>query len=385
MPPAERTSWFALKMVNGVGPVSFRELVDALGSPHAVFNASYAELLAVPGINKKTAMGIKNFSQWKSAEKQVEMLQQNDVEVVTYKDECYPQELSYIYDAPPLLFVRGKLAANAVGIALVGSRRASEYGLQITNRIACQLAQKGITIVSGLALGIDAAAHQGAIAGRGKTVAVIGCGLDVIYPLENKRLFHKIPESGGAIVSEYFFGTPPNKENFPIRNRVISGMSLGVVVVEATDKSGSLITANIAAEQGREVFAVPGPIDSRGSRGTHLMLKKGAKLVESVEDIIEEILPQIDKKRIMGEKGGEMQPAAALPNSVKRQQQKLPLEASEEKLLSLIGREKKSLDEVVREAQVPAKDVLSTLAVMEIKGLIKQLPGKMFVIGEENE
>ncbi|MCX5854240.1 MAG: DNA-processing protein DprA, partial [Deltaproteobacteria bacterium] len=296
--------WIALKSIEGVGNVGFKNLVDALGSPRDVFNASTQTLKVIPGIGHKTAAHIKDFNNWQFADKECKLAEQMKVIIVSYRDPLYPKNLLNIYDFPVLLYVKGVLKEDDINIAVVGSRMASTYGKFSTERICRELALKGITIVSGLARGIDSAAHRGAVAGKGRTIAVLGCGLDIVYPPENEKLFMEIVEKG-AVITEFPFGVPPNAPNFPSRNRIISGMSLGVVVVEAGEKSGSLITARMALEQGREVFAVPGSIDSAGSRGTHLLIKQGAKLIESVDDILDEILPQIDgyfQKPVPGDK-----------------------------------------------------------------------------------
>jgi len=288
--------WIALKSVPGLGNVGYRQLVDALGSPRDVFHTSLYRLKAMPGIGELTARQILDFRQWDQAEKEFGLLDKNRAFIITYQDAQYPGNLLNIYDFPPFLYVKGTLAREDIPVAVVGSRLASPYGRFTTERLCRELALSGITVVSGLARGIDAAAHRGALSGHGRTIAVLGCGLDIIYPPENVRLYEAIPDQG-ALVSEYPFGASPHKHNFPARNRLISGISYGVVVVEAGEKSGSLITARFALEQGREVFAVPGAIDSAGSRGTHKLIRDGARLIESAKEIIAEILPQIARVR----------------------------------------------------------------------------------------
>jgi DNA processing protein len=289
----DRKYWIALKSIEGVGSVGFKNLVDAFGHPKKVFNASRETLTAVPGIGHKTAANVKDFNGWHKTEEELELLKKYDARLITYQDPLYPRSLLNIYDFPPFLYTKGLLQEDDVNIAVVGSRMASTYGKFSTERLCRELAINGITVVSGLARGIDSAAHKGALAGKGRTIAVLGCGLDTIYPPENQRLYEEIVTKG-AVITEYSFGTPPSASNFPARNRIISGVSLGVVVVEANEKSGSLITAKLALEQGREVFAVPGSIDSAGSRGTHKLIKQGAKLIENVYDILDEILPQVE-------------------------------------------------------------------------------------------
>jgi len=266
--------WIALRAVEEVGCVGYRALLAAFSSPRAVFSAPARSLQTVSGIGPKTADHIRSFSNWRMAEREVTLAAKHGVAVVTCEDPRYPRNLLNIYDYPPFLYVKGSLVSDEVCVAIVGSRLASVYGRYVTEKISRELALKGLTVVSGLARGIDAAAHRGALAGKGRTIAVLGCGLDVVYPPENEELAQAIA-ANGALVTEFPFGTPPNAPNFPSRNRIISGLSLGVVVVEAGEKSGSLITARIAAEQGRSVFAVPGAIEAAGSRGTNRLIKQG--------------------------------------------------------------------------------------------------------------
>jgi len=386
--------WFALRMVDGIGAVSYRALLDSFGSPRQVFAAPLETIMAISGISKKIAYQIKHFEGWERAEKEAKRLADSDVKLVTILDADYPPRLLDIYDAPPFLFVKGELLPDEICLAVVGSRLASEYGKHITHKLAFALAQCGITIVSGLARGVDAAAHRGALAGKGRTIAVLGCGIDVVYPLENRALFEKIPVNG-ALVSEYFFGVSPSKENFPLRNRIISGISLGVLVTEATDKSGSLITTNFAAEQGREVFATPGPIDSQTSRGTHLLLKNGAKLVESVEDIMEEIAPQIGnsnnrpaachfayRKSFSASLPMAESPRVVIPEKAPLFAASAETEELDVRILAMLAKGKMSLEEIAQASNAPIKDALGVLSLLEIRGLVKQLPGKIFIIEE---
>jgi DNA processing protein len=266
---------------------------------------------------------------------------------------------------------------------MVGSRLASVYGRYVTEKISRELALKGITIVSGLARGIDAAAHRGALAGKGRTIAVLGCGLDVVYPAENEELAQAVAACG-ALVTEFPFGTPPNAPNFPSRNRIISGLSFGVVVVEAGEKSGSLITARIAAEQGRSVFAVPGSIESAGSRGTNRLIKQGAKLIEDVEDILEEILPQAGMPPAIPQASSHLlspDGTGSHPNSTApaRQQKIDGLGDPERKLLLLIPHDPVGIDQLITASGLTPQEVLNCLLVLELGGFVRQLPGKMFI------
>jgi DNA processing protein len=378
--------WIALKSVEEVGCVGFRNLLAAFSSPRMVFAAPAPTLQAIPGIGAKTANYIRSFSDWQTAEREVARAQALSVAIVTCQDPFYPKNLLNIYDYPPYLYVKGTLKPEEIAVAVVGSRIASVYGRFVTEKLSRELALKGITVVSGLARGIDAAAHRGALSGRGRTIAVLGCGLDLVYPPENEALAADIAAQG-ALVTEFPFGTPPNAPNFPARNRIISGISLGVLVVEAGEKSGSLITARIAAEQGRSVFAVPGAIESAGSRGTHRLIKQGAKLVENVEDILEEILPQTGVLSRHTEPLPKLTTTEAIP---------LPMESAtgtpaacieglgdtEKALLTLISRKPIEIDTLITVSGLAPREVQSGLLILELAGHIRQLPGKLFLLKE---
>lgn len=362
----------ALKRIEGLGSLGIRNLMDHFHDPELVFNASFEELTRVAGIGEKTASEILSFRKWDEINEELTLLEKLGVNVIPYWDEDYPELLKNIYDYPPFLYVKGQLSKEDICVAIVGSRQASTYGKFTTEKLARELALKGITITSGMARGIDSAAHYGALSVNGRTIAVLGSGIDVIYPPENKELYHKIAESG-AVISEYPPGTPPIANHFPARNRIISGLSYGVVVVEASDKSGSLITARLALEQGREVFAVPGDINHPGSRGTNKLIKQGAKLVQHVDDILDEILPQIIKlpaqqKKIEIEKREdtkEMPPG---------------LDEAERKVVSLLSKEKPvNVDTIIQKSGLGANEALNALLILELKGLIRQLPGKRYI------
>jgi DNA processing protein len=374
--------WIALKSIDGVGSVGFKNLVDAFGHPRNVFNASLKTLTVIPGIGPKIAANIKDFNSWHNTEEELERLKNYDASLITHQDSLYPRSLLNIYDFPPFLYVKGRLKEDDVNIAVVGSRMASTYGKFSTERLCRELAINGITVVSGMARGIDSAAHKGALAGKGRTIAVLGCGLDTVYPPENQELYEEIV-SKGAVITEYPFGTPPSGSNFPARNRIISGISLGVVVVEANEKSGSLITAKLALEQGREVFAVPGSIDSAGSRGTHKLIKQGAKLIENVRDILDEILPQVEmrskddrpKESILQQGNGEE----------KRPEQRTvagELTDTEKSILQSISSKALDIDSIITSTGLKPNEVLNILLTLELRGIIKQLPGKKFMFKE---
>jgi len=369
--------WIALRWVEGVGHVGFKALLSAFGSPREVFDAPFSMIKAVPGIGAKSARQIKDFADWEKVEKEMECAQQVGVRIVTLQNPLYPPRLACIYDNPAYLYVKGNLKDDDINIAFVGSRTASAHGLYTTERLCRELALRGATIVSGMARGIDSAAHRGALAGRGRTIAVLGCGLDIVYPPENEKLFNDIT-ANGAVISEFPFGAPPNAPNFPARNRIISGLSLGVVVVEAGEKSGSLITARIALEQGREVFAVPGSIDVSGSRGTNKLIKQGAKLIENIDDILEEILPQAG--RTPASVKTQASRAGADVSPTKRETVSETAWTENEKMLwQALSQKPVHIDQIITSTGRTAAEVLGSLLSLELKGVIEQRPGKIYV------
>ena len=362
--------WIALKSIPGVGNVTFPALVDRFGSLRAIFSTPAPQLAATPGISKKAASAISCFSDWDKIKLDLDRMVKADIQIITYLDDLYPAKLLNIYDRPAFIYVKGTLTKDEINIAMVGSRQASTYGKYTTEKISRGLSIKGVTIVSGLARGIDSAAHRGAITGQGRTIAVMGSGLDVIYPPENKKLYTEIVQNG-AVISEYAPGTPPLASNFPARNRIISGMSYGVVVVEAGEKSGSLITARLALEQGREVFAVPGSIDSTGARGTNKLIKQGAKLIENIDDILEDILPQIEKAPPPAIASVKSSIAIEPPITAK-------LNAIEQIIIDFISTNNLHVDEIIAATELAPAEVLSSLMLLELKVIIKQHPGKFF-------
>lgn len=302
MAPAADVYWLAMRRVRGVGPRTARLLLERFGSAEQVFHAREAEL-ATAGIPRSTVGNILAFTDFAPLEKELCELPKIGARLVRWSDRDYPVNLRQIADPPPFLFMRGAITADDPKcIAVVGARAASDAGRRMAQRLGMELAAKGFTVVSGLARGIDSEAHQGALDAGGRTVAVLGCGVDVIYPPENRKLVEAIIETGGALLSELPVGTPPLAENFPARNRLISGMCLGVVIVEAAEKSGSLITARTALEQDRQVFAVPGSPLNGKTRGSNRLLKEGARLVDCVEDVLEELLPQLGGSTQRGER-----------------------------------------------------------------------------------
>ena len=366
----DRKYWIALKSIEGIGNVTFPALVDEFGSLPAIFAAPVSKLSETPGISQNIATAISGFKGWDKVKVELEFLSKNDINIITYQDELYPAKLMNIYDRPPFLYVRGNLNKDDTNIAIVGSRLASTYGKYTTERISRELALKGLTIVSGMARGIDSVAHRGALTAHGRTIAVLGSGLDVIYPPENKKLYADIIQNG-AVISEFPLGTPPRSANFPTRNRIISGMSYGVVIVEAGEKSGSLITARLALEQGREVFAVPGSIDAAGSRGTNKLIKQGAKLIENTDDILEEILPQFERTIVLKPHSIANSEAIAAKSSE-------IFSAVDQKIIDFISGSRVHIDDLISSTGLSSADILSALTTLELKGMVRQYPGKFF-------
>lgn len=353
--------WFALKSIPNVGNVTFRRLLEHFGSPSRVLAASHGELATVEGVRSGVAVAIRSHNYRQEAERAAVALELSGARIVTLLDKDYPLLLKEIPDPPPYFYLKGRLPAPAPSIAVVGSRRATEYGISTTKRLSQELAEQGITIVSGLASGVDAAAHKAALQAAGATVGVLGCGIDVIYPKENRELYGTMAERGG-IITEFPPGTEPEAPNFPRRNRIISGLSRGVLVVEAAEKSGSLITARFALEQGREVFAVPGNINFRASRGTNTLIKQGAKLVETVADIIGELPPEAER----------------IPIWAKRQ--RFNLSGDEEHLCSLLNDSPLHIDELTVRSGLTAQSVSAMLLRLELQGAVVQLSGKVFTL-----
>lgn len=349
-------------MVPEIGGITFRKLLSVYGSPEAAFKAPLGGLKSISGVSESKARNIKNFSDWKGVDSQIEMLSRSGARPVTLDSPDYPVMLGQIEDAPPLLFVKGTIRdEDRFAIAVVGSRRSSPYGRLVAERLSSELTESGFTIVSGMARGIDTTAHLSAIKTGGRTIAVLGSGLDRSYPPENRGLMERIAESG-CVMSEFLFGTEPNRENFPKRNRLISGLSLGVVVVEAAKESGALITAGAALEQNREVFAVPGNIISATSAGTNELIKKGAKLVQKSDDIIEELAPM-------------------LKGFVKaRTKAAVEMSDEERKLCDILTGEPLHIDILSRELSLPPAKTLSLLLNLEIKGVAMQADGKRFYL-----
>lgn len=363
--------WLGLGQVKGVGNVTYKTLIDEFHDPETVFEAPLKRLEEIPGIGRKTAANIKSFKEWDWVEKEIGLIEKQDVVFLTLRHSDFPKALLSIPDPPPYLYVKGTICKKDVNaIAVVGTRVPTQYGIAAAESISRELAGSGITIVSGMARGIDAAAHRGALAANGRTIAVLGSGIDVIYPSDNKKLYEQIISSG-AVVSEFPIGTAPLAENFPQRNRIISGLVKGVLVVEASEKSGSLITAGLALDYGRDVFALPGNITSFKSKGANKLIKQGAKLVEDARDILEEL--SISGTGMV--KTG-FKPAPALPDSLRKIQ--ADLSSEEEKIISLLD-EPSFIDTIIQRTGLPAQKISALLLDMELKGLVQQQAGKQFI------
>ena len=350
-------SWLALRAVRGVGPIVYQGLLHAFGEPGAVFGAS-AHALECAGARPEVARAIRAFKDWAGVDKQLESIERSDATLVTWNDPAYPANLREIHDPPPFLFVHGELLPrDLMAVALVGSRNVSAYGMRMTRELAEGLVRYGVTVISGLARGTDAAAHWTTLRAGGRTIAVMGSGIDVVYPSEHHALFRAIGQQG-AVVTELPMGAQPDAENFPNRNRIISGLALGTVIVEAAEKSGSLITATLAAEQGRDVFAVPGAVGER-TRGTHRLIREGAKLTQCAEDVLEEIAPQLLTR---------VAPTAPVE-----------LDRAEAAVITCMRHETLHIDQIIARSAMPPATVLQVLLALELKGVVQQLPGTHFV------
>ncbi|MDB6031967.1 MAG: hypothetical protein JWM16_2305 [Verrucomicrobiales bacterium] len=363
-----REAYIALNMIENVGPVRVRQLLGHFGDAPSIFKASREQLRRVQGIGEETAEAISHWEDRIQLAAELKRIQDYGCSVVTQEDEEYPPSLKEIYDPPIVIYVKGSLSPkDKNGVAMVGSRQTTHYGIEVARKLAYQLAYVGVTVVSGGARGIDTAAHQGALAAKGRTLAVLGTGINIVFPPENVELYNRITENG-AVMTQFPFNRPADKQSFPIRNRIVAGMTLGTVVVEANLSSGALITANFATEYGRQVFAVPGRIDSPRSKGCHELIKKGAKLCESAEDILSEfeyLFPSTNKPPAPNETG--VLPAISLSNA-------------EQKAYDCLKTEDEiSIDEVIRHSGLPASAVSVALLGLEMKRLIRQLPGKMFL------
>lgn len=363
----DRIYWLGWQLLMPGAGKRLWSLVKHFGSPRAAWEAGSKELAGAPGLGAEGAGVLARRRDRIDPAGEAARLNSRGITFACHTDPYYPENLLQIYDPPPVVFLRGQIKmADSLSIAIVGSRRPSPYGLAVAEKLATDLAAVGITIVSGLARGIDTQAHRGALAGNGRTLAVLGCGLDVVYPRENAKLMEQIVERG-AVISEFPPASPPEAWHFPVRNRIISGLTRGTVVVEASEKSGALITADFALEQGRDVMAVPGNVANPLSRGPHRLIKQGARLVEGASDILDEM--GLEKLFPVPEAG---------------QEGKMKMSSEEQALYSLLSLDPVSLDELISKSGFTPQRVMAALMYLEIKGLTRQLPGKFYTRAGRN-
>jgi DNA processing protein len=362
-----REALVALNLIEHVGPVRVRQLLEHFGEAPAILKASRGELLRVQGIGEETAEAIAAWEKTIDLAGELKRTQDFGCRILIQSDDEYPELLRQIYDPPVVLYAKGKLTPrDKNAVAMVGSRQTTHYGLEVARKLGYQLGYLGVTVVSGGARGIDTAAHQGALSAKGRTLAVLGTGINIVFPPENAELFERIA-ANGAVLTQFPFNRPADKQSFPIRNRIVAGMTLGTIVVEANLTSGALITARFATEYGRQVFAVPGRIDSPRSKGCHDLIKQGAKLCEGAEDVLSEfeyLFPASNRPPGASQTG-------VLPA--------LELSENEQKIYGALSTEEDSIDEVIRRSGLPSSTVSVALLSLEMKRLVRQLPGKLFV------
>lgn len=371
MDSIQLTSWLLLQAIDGVGDRTLLKLVQACGSPAHALVASLEDLTQRVGCSPELAEAVRRgpgIEVRHLIDRQVKLVDRLGVHVVTLTDPAYPARLKTIHDPPPLLYCTGALREqDGMAVAVVGGRTATAAGRAITEEIAQELARGGWTIVSGMARGIDAAAHRGALAGQGRTIAVLGCGVDQTYPPEHDQLRRQIEEHG-AILAELPMGSSPQSHHFPRRNRIISGLSVGVLVAEAAMNSGSLITAKLALEQGRDVFAIPGSVKEARCRGSNGLIKEGAKLVDCAADMLEELLPQVElslrARAIAGER--------VLPVPIE-------LGPDDQRIYAVLSHEAQSVDAVIEQTGLSAAQVTAAMLTLELRGYVRQLPGPHYL------
>jgi len=342
--------WVGFHRAQRIGPVRLRRLIERFGTLEAAWKATPGQLGSV--LDATSVDAVVSTRSTVELDREMERVEEAGAHVLTLDDPAYPRLLKQVPGPPPVLYVRGSItAADEKAVAIVGTRRATSYGLDVAANIGRDLATYGVTVVSGLASGIDGAAHRAALAGDGRTIGVLGCGVDVVYPSAHRKLYEEMAERG-AIISDYAMGTTPNGVNFPPRNRIIAGLSLGIVVIEAPAKSGALITVDFAADYGREVFAVPGNVLGEHNRGSHRILRDGARLVTSAADVLQDLGM------------GVVEPGQA-------KQQTLPLTDEEQHLLNYVRWEPQHIDEIAASASMPAHEAAALCTMLELKGAIK--------------
>src|ERR1700692_2080418 len=376
VPATHILEWRAIWLTSGLGPTKARKLVDHFGGVEAVFHTSLTELEST-GIQAVSAQSLATGRSAELAREEFAKAAAAGVTVLSAEDLCYPPRLKEIYDPPLVLYVRGNPEVlRQPGIAVVGTRHPTPYGSGMAERLACDLAAQGLVIISGMARGVDTASHRGAISAKGKTIAVFGTGVDVIYPKENSRLSEQILALGGALISEFPLGTASFPQNFPIRNRIISGMSIGVIVLEAAEYSGTRITARCALEQNRDVFAVPGNVTNKNSWGPNTLIKQGAKLVATWDDVWEDLPPEVKLALTPppAPESGDATSASLFPDE--------GLPPHEKKILSLLKADEAThIDELVEklESEMSSSEIFAALFELELAGKVRQMPGKNFV------
>ncbi len=367
--------WLALALTEGLGPTRIRKMIEQFGTAERVFQVSLTELEAT-GMRAVSAQSLATGKSLELAQTECAKTSEAGARIVALSDPEYPPRLKEIYDPPVILFVKGSVEVLArPGIAMVGTRHPTPYGSAMAERLSTDLAARGLVIISGLARGIDTASHRGAVAAKGKTVGVLGTGIDIMYPKENTRLTEQIVSLGGALVTEFPVGTPPTPQNFPIRNRIISGMSAGVLVVEAAEYSGTRITSRLALEQNRDVYAVPGNVTNKNAWGPNTLIKQGAKLVATWEDVWEELPTDVQVALSSAQnESPEQETASLFPDEVSSPHEKYIL-----KLLK--ADESTHIDELVEllENEMSPSEIFAALFELELNGKVKQLPGKNFV------
>jgi DNA processing protein len=368
--------WLALSLTQGLGPSRIKKLIELYGTADRVFQASLTELEGT-GMRAVSAQSIANGKSMELAQQECSKAAEAGAKIISLSDPEYPSRLKEIYDPPVILFVKGSVAVlSQTGIAMVGTRHPTPYGSGMAERLSSDLASRGLAIISGLARGIDTASHRGAVASKGKTVAVLGTGIDIMYPKENTRLTEQIVALGGALLTEFPVGTPPTPQNFPIRNRIISGISAGVLVVEAAEYSGTRITSRLALEQNRDVYAVPGNVTNKGSWGPNTLIKQGAKLVATWEDVWEELPTdvQVALGALRQNESAEPETASLFPDEARS--------PHETKILKLLKADESThIDQLVEllEEEMSASEIFAALFELELNGKVRQLPGKNFV------
>ena len=372
--------WLALHLVPGLGARNALKLIKSFGDPERVFHASLTELRSW-GLRQAVAQAIHSGISFEEAAEEARKVEGAGVEIIPFQDPRYPARLKEIFDPPILLYARGCVdLLRSAGVGVVGTRHPTPYGMAVSQKLSRELSEVGLTIISGMARGIDSYAHRGALQARGTTIAVLGCGVDVVYPRENKKLAAEIIQRG-LLVSEFPMGATAFPQNFPIRNRVISGLSLGVMVVEAAQYSGSLITARLALDQGREVFAVPGNIVSKPSWGANLLIKQGAKLIQESSDVLEELPLEVRREAVRLHQQGLEANNGETSTPAQASLWEESASPLAKKLLPLLEVDtSKHIDEIIRscEQNSPA-EILSALGELELCGVVRQLPGKHFV------